>query len=183
MLELIVPASEFLNTRTYEIIYVKETKLQLEHSLLSISKWESMYEKSYFGDGINKTIMTDDEFREYVKCMTLTKNVDPNVYLGLTVNHRDKIEKYINAPMTATTFSHSKGGGLGQKMTAEIIYWQMVSLNIPFECQKWHLNRLLTLIRVCALKQQTPEKVPYNEMVAKRNALNAQRKAARRSRG
>lgn len=183
MLEIVIPENKFLNTITYEIITIEKTKLQLEHSLLSISKWESKYEKSYFGDGLEKMVMTEDEFRDYVMCMTLTKNVKPEVYFGLTRKHHDEINSYINARMTATTFSDKQPSGPNKKITAEIIYWQMINLGIPFECQKWHLNRLLTLIRVCSIKQQPPEKVPHNEMIAQRKALNAQRKAARRSRG
>ena len=186
MLEITIPETEFFDSETNMFVMKKETKLQLEHSLLSISKWESRHQKPFLGDGTSESRLTPEEFLDYIKDMTLTKNVDPDVYYILARNPvlQKMVNDYIDAPMTATTFSNSKPPEKTNKIiTAEIIYWEMIALNIPFECQKWHLNRLMTLIRVCSIKQQKPEKMPHNDMVAQRRALNAQRKAARHSKG
>ena len=187
MLEITIPEGELFDARTNEFIQTKETKLQLEHSLLSISKWESRHRKPFLGDGTKEGKLTPSEFLDYVKDMTLTKNVDPSIYLSLPSlpNIVAKIHKYVDDPMTATTFSNTQQpiGNSTKIITAEIIYWQMIQLGIPFECQKWHFNRLMTLIRVCSIKQQKPEKMSNKEMLAQRRALNAQRKAAHHSRG
>lgn len=183
MLEIIIPEAELLDSKTNSFIQVKETKLQLEHSLLSISKWESKHRKPFLGDGKVGARLEPEEFLDYIRDMTMTKNVDPNVYYNLDIDNLRKINAYIDDPMTATTFSNSPQTNSNQVITAEIIYWEMIALNIPFECQKWHLNRLMTLIRVCSIKKEKPEKMPYKDMVAQRKALNAQRKAHHRSRG
>lgn len=186
MLEIVVPETELFDSITNTFVSTKKTTLQLEHSLLSISKWESRHLKPFLGDGTPESRFTHEEFLDYIKDMTLTKNVDLNVYhvIAMHPDLQKKIADYIDAPMTATTFSNTPVSGNSNKViTAEIIYWQMTTLNIPFECQKWHLNRLMTLIRVCSIKQQKPEKMPYGDMVAQRKALNAQRRAAHRSKG
>lgn len=182
MLEIVVPEGEFFDSRTNTFMPVKRTVLQLEHSLLAISKWESRHCKPFLGDGSIESRLTPEEFFDYIKDMTITKNVDPKVYYNLDAEAQTKICEYIQAPMTATTFSNTTPDSLKQVVTSEIIYWEMTNLNIPFECQKWHLNRLMTLIRVCAIKQGKPEKMPYKDMVAQRRALNASRKAAHRRR-
>lgn len=179
MLEIIVPESELFDSKTSSFVVVKETKLQLEHSLLAISKWESRHHKPFLGDGSVDSRLAPEDFFDYIKDMTITKNVDPNVYFGLSLENIEDIKNYIQEPMTATTFSNNKPDNSKQVVTAEIIYWEMIQLNIPFECQKWHVNRLMTLIRVCSIKQQKPEKMPYKDMVAQRRALNASRQAKR----
>ena len=186
MLEIVIPETELFDSETNCFTNVKQTKLQLEHSLLSISKWESRYKKPFLGDGENLQSMPIYEFIDYVKDMTITKNVDPDVYLAIISYPKIQaaIYEYMNDPMTATTFSNvSQHVGSKQVITAEVIYWEMTELNIPFECQKWHLNRLMTLIRVCSIKRGKPEKMSHKEMAAQRRALNRSRKAARHSRG
>ena len=184
MLEITIPATELIDQNTLEFISIKETKLQLEHSLLSISKWESRHCKPFLGDGSIDARFTGEEYIDYIKDMTLTKNVDPMIYYNLSPANQILINEYINAPMTATTFSNtSPTGGSKQVMTAELIYWEMIALGIPFECQKWHFNRLMTLIRVCSIKQSKPEKMSHKENIAQRRALNAKRKAKHHSRG
>lgn len=186
MLEIKIPEIELFDSRTNMFIQLKGCNLQLEHSLLSISKWESRHRKPFLGDGTKEGKLSPEEFLDYVKDMTLTKNVNPDVYTSLPSfpDIVTKIHEYIDDPMTATTFSGMPPPNNSTKIvTAEIIYWEMIQLGIPFECQKWHLNRLMTLIRVCSIKQQKPEKMPHNEMVAQRRALNAQRRAAHRSKG
>ena len=180
MLQITVPGIELYDEKNQEFIYLKERTLQLEHSLVSLSKWESKWCKPF----ISKTNKTDEEVRDYVKCMTITQNVDPEVYMRLTTQNYDEIEAYINAPMTATTF---KEGRLGKKsggvVTNEIIYYWMVSLNIPKECEKWHLNRLLTLIRVCNEKNAPSKKMSKSEIMKQNAALNAARRQKLNSKG
>ncbi len=116
--------------------------------------------------------------------MTLTQNVDPEVYSYLTSSNIDVINQYIDAPMTATTFREEKTGKPNrEQVTAEIIYYWMIALNIPFECQKWHLNRLLTLIRVCDIKNSPPKKMSKREIFKRNSALNAARKKQLNTRG
>lgn len=163
-----------------EFVYFKGQSLQLEHSLVSLSKWESKWCKPFLS-GEEKTT---EEILDYVRCMTLTQNVDRKIYDFLTDGNIVSIEQYINAPMTATTFSVDPSESRGREIiTAEIIYYWMVSFNIPFECQKWHLNRLLTLIKVCERKNRPPKKMSKRDILSRNARLNAQRRARLNSRG
>lgn len=176
MLQIIVPGYEYFDERTNKFGNVESTVLQLEHSLVSLSKWESRWEKPFLG----KEAKTMEECVDYVRCMTLTPNVDPLVYKGLTAENFDKINKYIEAKMTATWFNDRDNTRFSREViTAEIIYYWMVALNIPFECQTWHLNRLLTLVRVCNIKNTPPKKGHRKNSSAfnQRAALNRARKA------
>lgn len=181
MLRIVVPATEQWDEEKQEFLYTKEQTLQLEHSLVSLSKWESKWHKPF----LSKKEKTYEEILDYVRCMTLTQNVDPNIYYCLTQSNIDRINSYIDAPMTATTFSEDKAVSRrgGEIITAEIIYYWMVTLNIPFECQKWHLNRLITLIRVCNIKNQPPKKMSRREIFRNNAALNAARKKKWKTRG
>lgn len=185
MLRITIPpvVSEEFNENTNEFIYTtvrKEQTLQLEHSLLSLSKWESKWCKPFFS---NKD-KTDEEILDYVKCMTLTPNVEPDVYTRLTVSNFAEILEYINAPMTATTFSTNQNNKNGREIiTAELIYYWMIALNIPFECQKWHINRLLTLIKVCNIKNAPPKKMSKSDIMRRNAALNASRRNQLHSKG
>lgn len=174
MLQITIPAVEHWDESKEEFVYInKEQTLQLEHSLVSLSKWESKWCKSFFSD----TKKTEEETRDYVKCMTLTQNVNPEVYNFLTEENINQINEYISAPMTATTFSSKRGGKGGrERITSELIYYWMVAFNIPFECQKWHLNRLITLIRVCEIKNQPAKKMSKREILSRNAALNSARK-------
>ena len=145
----------------------------MEHSLVSLSKWESKWKKAF----LSKKEKTYEETIDYIRCMTVTQNVDPDVYKYLSAENIKQINEYINDPMTATTFSESKqSGGNHEILTAEVIYYYMIASNIPFECQKWHLNKLLTLIRVCSIKNQPPKKMGREELLKRNNALNAARR-------
>lgn len=156
-----------------EFIPAKTQILQLEHSLISISKWESKWCKSF----LHTNDKTFEETLDYIKFMTLTQNVKPEVYDRISNENVKEIQEYINAPMTATTFSNTKGGKGGREIvTAELIYYWMIALNIPFECQKWHLNRLLALIRVCEIKNAPPKKMSRKEILSRNAQLNAARR-------
>ena len=172
MLKITIPAVELFDGKD-KFIQIKEQTLQLEHSLVSLSKWESKWHRPFLSD----TPFTREEYIDYIRCMTLTQNVDLNVYQGITPQIFDEVSKYINEPMTATTFpKNGRRGGRREIVTAEIIYYWMLCNNIPFECQKWHLNRLLTLINVCSAKSQKPQKMSTSEVMAQNRALNAARK-------
>ena len=173
MLYITIPAQELFDESTMEFINAKEQTLQLEHSLVSLSKWESRWCKPF----LTNRKKTDEETLDYIKCMTLTQNVKPETYNRLTAENINKIQEYINAPMTATTFyEESKGKGNKEQTTAELIYYWMIALNIPMDCQKWHLNRLLTLIRVCNIKNQPPKKKSQREIMMQNRALNEARR-------
>ena len=180
MLQITVPASESWDESKQEFINTKEQTLQLEHSLVSLSKWESKWCKSFF----SKKEKTTEETIDYIKFMTLTQNVKPEVYSNLTNENVRQINEYIEAPMTATYFSKEEKGKVNNEtVTAELIYYWMIALNIPFECQKWHLNRLLTLIRVCNVKNQPPKKMSKSSILSRNAALNAARRQQLNTRG
>ena len=180
MLQIVIPAIELWDEETQEFVQVKEQTLQLEHSLVSLSKWESKWNKAFLG----KQPKSVEETLDYIKCMTLTKNVDPNIYKWISNENIQKINKYIEAPMTATTFMEDSSNKRNNEIvTSELIYYWMVTLNIPFECQKWHLNRLLTLIRVCNVKNTPPKKRSRREIMSRNAALNAARKKKLNTKG
>lgn len=180
MLQITIPARELWDETKNEFIYTKACTLQLEHSLISLSKWESKWCKAFY----SKQEKSYEETIDYIKCMTLTPNVKDEVYLALTKENVKQITDYIEAPMTATYFSQDKtGGGNREQITAELIYYWMIALTIPFECQKWHLNRLLTLIRVCNIKNQPPKKMSRREVMNRNSALNAARRKQMNTKG
>lgn len=181
MLQIIIPATEQWDESKQEFVNTKEQILQLEHSLVSLSKWEAKWGKRF----LSKEEKTLEETLDYVKCMTLTQNVNPDIYANLTDKNIKQINDYIAAPMTATTFSEDRNGkGSREQVTAELIYYWMIALNIPFDpCQKWHLNRLLTLIRVCNIKNQPPKKMSRRDIMSRNAALNAARKKQYNTKG
>ena len=180
MLTITVPAGELFNEQTREFIKTKEQTLQLEHSLVSLSKWESKWCKAF----LSKNEKTLEETIDYIKCMTITQNVNPNVYNFLSKSNIEEINKYIDSPMTATTFYNDKQqGGSKETITSELIYYWMISQNIPMECQKWHLNRLLTLIRVCNVKNTPPKKMSKRDTASRYATLNAARRKQLNSKG
>lgn len=181
MLKITIPAVELWDEARQEFISTKEQTLQLEHSLVSISKWESKWNKPF----LSKAEKTYEETLDYIKCMTLTQNVDPEVYNFLTIANIDEINKYIEAPMTATTFPPDRQSkGNSEVVTSELIYYWMIALQIPFDkCEKWHLNRLLTLIRVCNIKNSPPKKMSKSEIMRRNAELNAARRKQLNSKG
>lgn len=168
MIKVTIPAAEFFDESTYKFFTTKETTIALEHSLVSISKWESETEKPFIGKEL-----TPEETELYVKCMTITQNVDPLIYSAIPATVMKQISDYINRKQTATWF-RDDGQKRGPKrvVTSELIYYWMIQCGIPWECEKWHINRLLTLIRVCQEENKPNKQLSYKE----RAALNAARK-------
>lgn len=182
MLRIEIKGREFWDEKSEEFIKTKDTVLQLEHSLVSISKWESKWHKPFLG----KEQKTTEEIIDYIRCMTLTQNVNPDIYNGLTQDDFNKITAYIDDSMTATWFSKSEKSKRNREIiTSEIIYYWMIALNIPFECQKWHLNRLLTLIQVCNIKNEPPNKkqMGSRQIGREQAAINAARRKALHTKG
>jgi hypothetical protein len=176
VLTITVPAGELFDDFTGEFVNTEVTTLTLEHSLVSLSKWESKWEKPFLSDEKKTSAQTID----YIKCMTLSPDISPEVYLNLTPENVKEVSTYIEAKMTATWFSDVRPPGVGVRkeiITAEIIYYWMIALTIPFECQTWHLNRLLTLIKVCNQKNSPTKKMSRTDLAARNRALNEQRRA------
>lgn len=174
MLKLTFKPIEKYDELTNTFQYSDECVITLEHSLVSLSKWESKWHKPF----LTKDEKTLEEIIDYIKCMTITKNVDEEVYSRLTNEHLQAVRDYIENPMTATTFSNLQEGRKINReiITSEIIYYWMTVFNIPFECEKWHLNRLLTLINVCNIKNSPPKKMGKKEIYQRNKALNMARR-------
>lgn len=182
MLYITIPAIERYDDLNNEFIDTKECRLQLEHSLVSISKWESKWHKPFLGSDKR----TDEETIDYIRCMTLTQNVEPEAYYAIPPSVIQQISDYINDSMTATWFveeSGTKKGSNKEVITSELIYYWMIALTIPVEFQKWHLNRLLTLIKVCNIKNAPPKKMSRREIMNRNKRLNEQRRLAANSKG
>ena len=174
MLTIHIPKTELFDDSKNEFIYVKEQTLTLEHSLRSLAKWESKWHIPY----ISREEKTAEQTLDYIRCMTITQNVKPEVYNCIPYSEFKKITDYINDPMTATTIKEDPHAPKSRQIiTAEILYYDMVALNIPFECERWHLNRLIMLIQVCNEMNKTDKKKIGGKELAMRNkALNAARK-------
>lgn len=179
MLTIITADTEYYNEDTSEFVSIKGKTIELEHSLVSLSKWESKWCKAFLG----REPKTNEELRDYIRCMTITKNVPDEFYLTITQEILKEINEYIDHKMTATTFSEIHNSKSFEIITAELIYYWMISLSIPFECQKWHLNRLLTLIRVCSIKNSPGKKMPINAIRNRNAAINAARKKQLNTKG
>ena len=180
MLQITIEPTSLWDESKETFIDIGKQTLNLEHSLVSLSKWESKWCKSF----LSTNEKTFEETLDYIKCMTLTQNVKPEVYNALTRENITQINEYIAAPMTATYFVEDKNGkNSREQITSELIYYWMIALNIPFECQKWHLNRLLTLIRVCNIKNQPPKKRSRREIMSRNAALNAARRKQLNTKG
>lgn len=179
MLTITTPSIELFDDTKGEFITIKPQTINLEHSLVSISKWESKWNKSF----LNKDEKTIEETIDYVKCMTISQNINDTSYDHLTANNLKEVQEYLAADMTATKLPGNNKSINREIITAEIIYYWMIVLNIPFECQKWHLNRLLMLINVCNLKNTPPKKMSASEMASRNASINASRRNTLESRG
>lgn len=181
MLVIEVPKREFWNEQTEEFVKMDAQVLELEHSLVSVSKWEAKWNKPFLSDNRK----TDEEVMDYIKCMTMN-TVDPLCYSVLTRKNMEDINNYISAPMTATTFgtSGSQSKKSREIITSEVIYYWMIALNIPMECQHWHLSRLITLIRVCDSKSNPDKKkMSKAETLRQNRELNEARRQKLKSKG
>lgn len=180
MLEIKIPATDLWDEATQEFVYTKDRTLRLEHSLVSLAKWERKWCKAF----LSKREKTNEEIRDYVRCMTIDKNVDPNIYNCLSSADSQAIKDYLEAPMTAIYFpKENKNTINGETVTHELIYYWMITLNIPFECEKWHLTCLINLIRVCNLKNGSGKKMSKRDLLSRNAAVNATRRAKLNSNG
>lgn len=179
MLQLNIRSGEFWDESNERFIHIPEQTLTLEHSLLSISKWESKWNKTF----LSNSSKTNSEILDYIKCMTIG-DVDDHTYLCLSESNMQAIKEYIDAPMSATVIRDDPNAPKNREpMTSELIYYWMIALNIPFECQTWHINRLLTLIKVCSIKQKPPKKMGTSKLLTRNAALNQARRKALNSNG
>jgi hypothetical protein len=179
MLSLVVPTSESFNEDTSEFVTSNGFVLELEHSLVSLSKWESFFEKPF----LSSTDKTNEETLWYIKAMSLSGEIPPEVFSNMTSANVAEINLYVNAKMTATTFNESLKRPSLEIITAELIYYWMIALGIPFECEWWHLNRLLALIKVCSIKNAPEKTMTPGEIAAHNRMLNEQRKAQYKTKG
>lgn len=180
MLELKVPARSLFNDETQEFLNLDEVNLKLEHSLISLDKWESETEKPFL-----KTLekgLNDQDLMLYIKCMSINP-ISLSIIQTLPSDVIEKIVDYLDKPMTATTFNENDSTPSRDILTSEVIYYMMIKLGIPFECQKMHLNKLITLIRVCSIKDGPQKKMSKSEIMAQNRALNEARKAKAKTRG
>lgn len=174
MLRLIVPGDEYFNEETEEFETVGDVELLLEHSLISLSKWESKHLKPFLA----KNDKTSEEILSYVEAMIVSPSYPSNVFSRFSQENLHSINDYIDSKYSATSFGHlPEHRGSGETITSELIYYWMVALNIPFEVEYWHLNRLFALIRICNVKNSKSKKMPRHEIAARNRELNAQRRA------
>lgn len=173
MLTITIEGDELFNDETQTFLYLEGVVVHLEHSLLSMSKWESKYEKPFLSPGEK----TSEEVYGYIKAMIMDEGLDPDVIRRLSSKNIEEIQLYIDSKQSATTFGQlPTGRGSGETITSELIYYWMVAFTIPFEAEDWHLNRLLSLIRICNIKNSKPKKMSRHDIAQRNRDLNEQRK-------
>lgn len=185
MLEIKIEGREMFDERTSEFVQMKPMTLKLEHSLLSISKWEAKTHKRFL-DKKEANNRSFSETIDYVRCMTLNKDVPDIVYDMLTSKDLDLINEYLEDSMSATTFKKNPSDGRvsnGEAVSSELVYYWMTAFNIPFECEKWHFNRLMTLINICSIKNKPSKKMGKGATLKRNAALNSARRKASHSKG
>lgn len=183
MLKISIPGREWFDDDKQTFIQSPSCEITLEHSLLSLSKWEAKWKKPFLDEKLQRS---NEEFIDYIRCMTINQGVDPKVYYGLTMDLIQQIRDYIGDPMTATTIKkrQNKRSNGGKKIvTSELIYAWMIRYGVPFECQKWHLNRLMMLIEVCGIESGEQPKMSQADIMRENASLNAMRRAKRKSKG
>lgn len=185
------PATEIWDPAREEFIYteeIPETKLTLEHSLVAISKWESKWKKAFLKENVRKT---PEEILDYIRCMTIEENIPENVYEYIPADEVDRIMKYVEDTMTATYINRKPAKetpGKKDVVTSELIYYWMIANQIPFECENWHLNRLMALIQICSVKNAAmyggkKNRADKNSLLKNNAAMNAARRAKLGSKG
>ena len=180
MLKLVVLGTEYFNEETETFETVGDFELELEHSLISLSKWESKFQKPF----LTSTKKTSAEILSYVEAMIITQNFPEGIVERFDQRNLQQVNDYIESKESATTFgAMPERRGRGEIITSELIYYWMVAFNIPFECEQWHLNRLFALIRICNIKNSKPKKMSRNEMAARNRELNARRRAELNTKG
>lgn len=183
MLQIVVPKGEYWDEANEEFIYTEGGILKLEHSLISISNWESKWHVSFF----NTLDKTDEQTLDYIRCMTLnSSSVNPDLYNHLSMKNVQDINRYIEDPMTATKVTVSQIGKektTGEFITSELIYYWMIQYGIPVEFEKWHINRLIMLIRVCSEKNKPNKKMNARQVAELNKARNAARRAKHGTKG
>ena len=179
MLELHIPAREAFDDSTQTFINTNPATIRLEHSLVAIAKWESRWKKPF----LSRSEKTIEETLDYIRCMTISQNVDPNLYYVLTNSEIAQINEYIEDEKTATTFSNNTPRSSRQVVTSELIYYWMAAYGLSMECQKWHLSRLLTLIRIASIENSPKKKMSKRAIMSQNKSLNAARRKALGSKG
>lgn len=181
MLYITIPKTELFDEVNERFINIKEQKLCLEHSLISLSKWESRNKIRFIENTEN---ITDEQMLDYIYCMIVSPaNIDKQVLLGLTKENVDEIKRYITESKTATILPKGNDdtpGGKKENITSELIYYWMIACGIPFECEKWHLDRLITLIRICQIKNEPSKKISKFDALSRTKNVNAARRAVKR---
>lgn len=176
-----IPAGQLYSESENRFYKVEETTVELEHSLVALSKWESKWHKPF----LTKDQKTRAEVIDYFRCMCLTPSIEPLVFNAIKDREFVRIMKYIDDPMTATTITHhssTKRGNTGT-VTSELIYYWMGEYNISKECEWWHINRLFKLIEITSVKRQPEKKMSKRDIAAQNKSLNAMRRARHGSRG
>ena len=180
MLRITVPAQEMWDEENEQFVYGDEVTLELEHSLVSLSKWESKYHKAF----LTKKEKTAEEHLDYIKCMTLTEDVPDEVYARLTQENVDQIVAYIEDPMSATYyFDDKKQSPSRDVMTAEYIYYCMFANGIPLDFENRHLNKLIAIIKMCGLKNSPPKKMSKSDIANRHRQINAANRAKYHTKG
>lgn len=186
MLTLTIPSREWYDEKKEEFVYTDSKVINLEHSLVSISKWEEKWKRPFLDPRPENSNKSLEETIDYIRCMTLDSDVDPNVYTELTNENIQEVNAYISDSHTATWFSDYEEGGKSRQIkivTSELIYAWMVQYNIPSEYQYWHLNRLLTLIRILNSFNGDQKKMSKNEILRQNAKINAARRKQLNTKG
>lgn len=180
MLIVSIPELEGFDEETQSFVSLPGGELHLEHNLISLSKWESITHKHLIGNDD----ITNEEMLLYIECMITDEEYNSELLKRLPASEVERISNYMADTKTATTVSGSGGGsGSGEYTSSELIYYWMIACQIPFECEKWHINRLLTLIRVCNEKNQPDKKMSQSEIMNRNRELNRARRAKLGSKG
>lgn len=180
MLKIVVPGEEYFDEAESKFLTKGDIELRFEHSLLSLSKWESIWEKPFLTDKEK----TDEEAMSYIRFMCLDEDVPDEVFDRMSNDNVLAINKYIEKKHTATWFvEDDKPKKTSETITSELIYYWMVAMNIPFECETWHLNRLMTLVKVYNIKNAPEKKMSRGEILSRNRKLNAERRKQLQTKG